>query len=150
MAVKNNSKQRIVIIGLTIIGCLLILFFGLRSLRAFEKFDRRDVREDFPDKLETDVERVREWMTIPFIARMYGVPEPILYEALDIPSLGNHKKSLEDLNKEYFPETDGLVIQIVKATLLENQRPPTPIPPLTAVPPLTPVPPLTAIPSPTP
>lgn len=137
---KINSKQRAVIIGLTILGCLLILFFGLRSLRAFQKFDGHGPREDFPNKIETDVERVREWMTIPFISRMYGVPEPILYEALEIPSDGNNKKSLEDLNKEYFPETDGIVIQIVKTTLLANQTPPTPVPALTVIPPATSVP----------
>lgn len=147
---KINSKQRAIIIGLTILGCLLILFFGLRALRAFQKFDGRVPHQDFPEKLETDVERVRDWMTIPFISRMYGVPEPILYDALGISPEGNHKKSLRDLNQEYFPETDGVVIQLIKAALLANQKPPTPVPPLTAVPPLTPVPPLTEIPAPTP
>lgn len=138
---KINLKQRFIIIGLTIFGCLLILFFGLRSFHAFQKFDRHDPREDFPDKLETDVEQVQEWMTIPFISHMYGVPEPILYEALDVPfDKKNNKKSLEDLNDEYFPETDSFVIETVKATLLANQSPPTPVPPLTAIPPATSVP----------
>ncbi|MBL8091158.1 MAG: hypothetical protein JNJ43_12560 [Anaerolineales bacterium] len=134
-----NSKQRIIIIGLTILGCLLILFFGLRAFRAFQKFDRHGPPPgDFPEKLETDVERVRDWMTIPFISRMYGVPEPILYDALGISPEGNYKKSLRDLNKEYFPENDGIVIEIVKATLLANQSPPTPLPPLTPIPPSAP------------
>lgn len=138
MNAKNNSKQRIVIICLIIFGCLLILFFGLRTFHAFQKFDRHGPPPgDFPEKIETDVERVREWMTIPFIAHMYGVPEPILYEALDIPEEGNHKKSLEDLNKEYFPETDGMVMEIVKATLLAHQPPPTPVLTLTVIPPAT-------------
>lgn len=136
---KINSK-RLIIIGLIILGCLLILFFGLRSFHAFQKFDRHGPHDDFPDKLETDVERIREWMTIPFISRMYGVPEPILYEALDIPSEGNHKKSLEDLNEEYFPESNGIVIELVKATLLANQTPPTPVSPPTAISPATSVP----------
>jgi hypothetical protein len=137
---KINSKQRVIIIGLTILGCLLILFFGLRSLRAFQKFDGRVPRDNFPQKIETDVERVRDWMTIPFIARLYGVPEPILYEALEISAEANDKKSLRDLNEEYFPESDGLVIQLIKAALLANRRPPTPLPPLTAIPPATVVP----------
>jgi len=126
MSFKINSKQRAIIIGLTILGCLLILIFGLRSLRAFQKFDGHVPNNNFPEKLETDVERVRDWMTIPFISRMYGVPEPILYEAVGISGQGNDKKSLEDLNEEYFPETEGLVIQLVKASLLANQRPPLP------------------------
>jgi hypothetical protein len=137
---KINKKQRAIIIGLTILGCLLILFFGLRSLRAFQKFDGRVPHNNFPEKIETDVERVRDWMTIPFIARMYGVPEPILYKALEIPAQGNDKKSLRDLNEEYFPETEGVVIQLIKAVLLANQSPPTPIPPLTAIPPATAIP----------
>lgn len=134
MNMKNNSKQRIFMTALIIIGCLLILFFGLGALRAFQKFDgHAPPPHVFPEQLETDVERVREWMTIPFIARMYGVPESILYEALAIPAWGNHKKSLEDLNREYFPESDGIVMKIVKATLLANQTLPTPIPPPTAI-----------------
>jgi hypothetical protein len=141
MNTKNTSRQRIFVIGLTIIGCLLILFFGFRSLQAFQKFDRHaPPHGDFPDKLETDVEKVREWMTIPFISRMYGVPQPILYDALNIPRQGNDKKSLKDLNEEYFPETDGLVIQLVKAALLANQFPPTPVPAATMIPPATIIP----------
>lgn len=139
-----TRRQKLFVIALTVVGCLLIIFFGWRAFHAFQKFDRHGPppHANFPDELETDVERVREWMTIPFISRMYGVPEPILYDALGIPSEGNHKKSLEELNRKYFPETEGIVIQIVKETLLANQPPPTPIPPDTPVPPLTPIAPV--------
>jgi|SRR5688572_988320 len=131
-----QTKQKILVIVITMLGCLLILFFGLRSFRAFQKFDGHGPREGFPDKLETDVERIRDWMTIPFISRMYGVPEPILYEALGIPADGNDKKSLRDLNEEYFSETDELVIETVKTALLANQHPSAPVLPETPVPPV--------------
>lgn len=127
MPINSSQKQRLIIIGLTVLGCLLILFFGARAFHAFQKFDRHGPPDHFPEKLETDVEQVREWMTIPFIARLYGVPEPVLYEALAIPfDKKNDKKSLEDLNAEYYPENSGYVINAVKAALRAHQAPPAP------------------------
>ncbi|MCC7119023.1 MAG: hypothetical protein IT310_10900 [Anaerolineales bacterium] len=122
---EKNPKRRFIILGLTFFGCLLILFFGTRLFHAYQKFNGHGPH-GFAPKLETDVEQVRGWMTIPFISRMYGVPEPILYKALGIPEEGNHKKSLEDLDGEYFPEAAGTALQIVKATLLAHPAPPTP------------------------
>jgi hypothetical protein len=75
-------------------------------------------------------------MTVPFISRMYDVPEEVLFDALESRHEGNHKKSLEELNDEFFPEADGLAERItVKAAILAHQPPPTPVPPLTPVPP---------------
>lgn len=89
-------------------------------------------------EVETDVEQIRDWMTIPFISRMYGVPEKILFDAIGISPEGNHKKSIEELDEEYFPEADGYIIERVKAAILAHQSPPMPAAPLTPVPPLTP------------
>ncbi|MBL8101216.1 MAG: hypothetical protein JNM02_01680 [Anaerolineales bacterium] len=150
MSKPENPKQRIFIIASTILGCLLIFFFGLRAFHAFMKFKGHRPPQPAPGQIETDVELIREWMTIPFIARMYYVPEKVLYDALDIPPRENRDKSLEEINKEYFPETNGLAMQLVKAAILAHQPPPTAVLPLTPIPPLTPLPPLTPVPPVTP
>jgi hypothetical protein len=90
---------------------------------------------------ETDVELIRDWMTIPFIARMYRVPPPILFEALKIPkNRSNEEKSLRQLNEEYFPKLPNHVITLVKATVQASLPVPTAIGADTVVPPATAVP----------
>ena len=67
------------------------------------------------------MELIREWMTIPFISKMYHVPPNVLFDALGIPANKNREKSLEQLNKEYFPQANGIVLEKIKAAVLANQ-----------------------------
>jgi hypothetical protein len=141
------SKQRVLTIGLILIGILAAGFFGLRTLRAFREF-RGHRPPPFPaanaEAAETDVELIRAWMTVPFIAKTYHIPPPLLFDALKIPRRGNEEKSLQMLNDEYYPEAPGIVLEMMKAAIRANQPlptapvPDTPVPPDTAVPPLTP------------
>lgn len=132
-----NSKQRALILTLVAAGAILAGLFGLRTLRVW-----RELREHRPppglpevaDHIETDVGLIRDWMTIPFIAKMYHVPARVLYEALGISTRGNQDKSLKQLNEEFFPETPGLVEEKIKATVLENLPPPMPTHPPLPVP----------------
>ena len=143
----TTSRQRLLIIGLIAIGIVFIAFFGLRFLRAF-----RDIREYRPPSLppagadtpETDVELIREWMTIGFVSHTYQTPPNLLYEALDISPKGNEDKSLAQLNEEYFPDMPGYVLATVKAAILANQSLPTKLAPATSV--LPPTPPASVIP----
>lgn len=138
MSEQKETKPRILFIALSFLGALLILFFGLRAMRAFRKFDGHRPPPLFAGELQTDVENIEEWMTIPFIAHNYGVPPDILFDALDIDPEKNHKKSLKQLNEEYYPDEDGFVIGTVKATILAHQPPPTPASPTMPGPPPTP------------
>jgi hypothetical protein len=116
-----NPKQRNLVTGLIIIGLIVIVFFGLRTARAFRQFQEHRPPPPFADQqIETDVELVRDWMTIPFISKMYHVRPHILFEAVGIPEQGNRDKSLKQLNEEYFPEAQGIVETNIKAALLEN------------------------------
>ena len=119
------SRVRTLIFVLIFIGGLIVGFFGLRTLHAFREFGGH--RPPPPpsaaeaEGIETDVELIREWMTVPFISKMYHVPPNVLFDALGIPANKNREKSLKQLNREYFPQADGIVLEKIKAAVLANQ-----------------------------
>jgi hypothetical protein len=138
------SRQRALVTILIGLGLLTVGFFGWRTVHAFREFrGHRPPHPPFENRpAETDVELIRDWMTIPFIAKMYHVPPPVILEALQIPAdKKNEEKSLKDLNDEYFPDKPGYVLTTVKAVVQANIPPPTVAPPATAIPPATMVPP---------
>ena len=136
MSASTNPKQKWLVIALIILGLLFTVFFGMRAARAFRKFDGH--RPPPLGEVETDVELIREWMTIPFISHTYHVPEKFLFDALDISPIANHEKSLEEINQEYYPDKDGYVLELIKAATLAHQPPPLPDSVPTAVAPPTP------------
>ena len=135
MPSKKNSQQRGQIIGLIILGILFTCFFGMRAFRAFRKFDGH--RPPPRGEVETDVELIRDWMTIPFISRTYQVPPEIIFEALNISPQKDHDKNLKVLNEEYYPDQDGFVLSVIKATILADQASHPPVP---DIPPTAPAP----------
>lgn len=136
--------QRFVVLGLITAGTLLAIFFGLRAAFAFREFRRHGgppfaapLEAQSHPSAETDVELIREWMTIPYIAKMYGVPLEVLFEAVGLPrSKSVAEMSLKQLNDAYFPQAEGFVVTTVKAAILkyqaQNPSPPTPPSPPTA------------------
>jgi hypothetical protein len=57
---------------------------------------------------------------------MYHVPPRLLFETLQIPEHQNQEKSLKQLNDEYYPQAEGIVLEKVKTAILANQPPPSP------------------------
>jgi hypothetical protein len=115
-------KQRALVIGLILLGILFTLFFGMRAVRAYKKFNGH--RLPTPGKIETDVELIRDWMTVSFISKTYRVPEKEIFDALNVSPLGSHDKSLKELNNDYYPNKNGFVMETVKAAILAHQLPP--------------------------
>lgn len=122
--------QRVLVSALIIFGIWIATFFGLRTYHAYN-----EVREHRPpppqfknERPETDVQLIEDWMTIPFIARMYHVSPVVLFDAVNIPEKANREKSLKQINEKYFPDTPGFVLKLVKATVQAN------LPPATALP----------------
>jgi len=133
------NKQRALVTSLIIFGILAVGFFGLRTLHAFREF--RGHRPPHPfetEKPETDVELIRDWMTIGSLSHMYRTSPRLLYDTLGIPPKGNEDKSLRQLNDEFFPDQPDHVITIVKTAIQANLPPPTTIPPEQATPPAAP------------
>jgi hypothetical protein len=137
--VQGSSKQRLLFIALSVLGMVLILFFGWRALRAFKKFDGHRP-PPFAGKLQTDVEDIEDWMTIPFISHHYGAPPDALFDALGIEPEGNFKKSLKQLNDEFYPEADGFVLATVREAVLAQGPPQAPDSPTAPLPALSPAP----------
>ena len=140
----SPKLQRVLVVGLIVLGVVIVGFFGFRTFRAFREFrGHRPPHPPFaPDanqQVQTDVELIRDWMTIGYISHSYRTPPKLLYETLGIPPKDNEGKSLKQLNDEFFPDKPGYVLETVKATILAN-LPPTPIPADTAVSPATAVP----------
>jgi len=136
------TKQRAIVSALIGLGLVIVGFFGVRTFHAFRDFRTHRPPPPFDNKQqpETDVDLIRDWMTIPFIAKMYHVPPPVLFDALGISLKGNQEKNLKQLNDEYFPETSGYVETKVKETVLQNMPPAMPTLPSTPTMPSVPVP----------
>ena len=121
----SSTRQHSFIVGLIILGILTVGFFGLRAFHAFREFRRHGPPPRLApveaQEAETDVELIRDWMTIPYIAMTYRVHPKSLFDALGINPRGNDEKSLAQLNEEFFPDTPGAVIELVKSTVLANQ-----------------------------
>ena len=120
--------QKILIIILIVIGLLITLLFGMRALRAFGVLRHHR----FPPPMETDVELIRGWMTIPYIAHVYGVPDEILWESLGSPPMKPdqaRRTDLYHLNQQLFPGQQLEVMSRVKQALLDFQarHPPPPL-----------------------
>jgi hypothetical protein len=132
----SPKVQRALVLGLIFAGVLLAGFFGLRAVFAF-----REIRRHGPPPLppleafsqqdaETDAELIRDWMTVPYISQTYQVHPRIIFDALGIPPRGNEEKSLAQLNEEFFPQSPGLAIELVRAVIRAHLPPPTPVPPV--------------------
>ena len=127
-----NPRQRNFVVGLIVIGLMIIGFFGLRTVRAFRQFHGHRPPPPFSgEKAETDIDLIRDWMTLSYISITYHLSPELLYETLKIPPEGNERKSLKELNDQYYPEAPGLVLELVKSAVRAHQ------PALTAVPSLT-------------
>jgi hypothetical protein len=121
------ARQRALVTGLIALGVLIVGFFGLRTLRVLHEFRGHRPPHPFSPEdarqFQTDVELIRDWMTIPFIAHTYHVPPKVLFDALNISPKNNGEKSLKQLNEEFFPTEDGIVLEKIKAAVLANQPP---------------------------
>jgi hypothetical protein len=105
---------------LILIGLGLVLFFGLRTYRDYRRLEERGLSPGV-----TDVEAIRGWMTLPYIAQAYGIPEDALFAGLGVPKAGNEKLSIRQLADKYQREPEA-VRQAVQEAIQRQQATSTP------------------------
>ncbi len=118
MLARLRRPQNIIALICILIGLGLVLLYGWRALRAF-----RHVREG---PRETDVELIHDWMTVHYLSRVYQVPPDYIFDELGIPEAENRHKSIHELNDEFAPDEPGLILDRVKAIVLQFQAEHTP------------------------
>lgn len=117
------SWMFILVVLLILVGFGLTAFYGARVLSGYRQIHHMRLRPG-----TTDVNLVRGWMTVPYIARAYRVPEETLWRGLGIPERGNRGKSLHALDLQYAGGRPGAITNRVKEILSQNISKPTGLP----------------------
>ncbi len=112
----SSSWLTILVVLLILIGFGLTAYYGIRAVRSYREMHRVHLRPG-----QTDVSLVRPWMTVPYIARAYRVPEEVLWQGLGIPERGNRAKSLRALDRQYAGGKPGAILEKVKEIITEYQ-----------------------------
>lgn len=124
--IEKINKKRLICIGLVVLGLILTIMFSMRVVRSYLRIWQTGLEPGM-----TNVEAIRGWMTIPYIAKSYGVPEEYIFEQLDISPQGNRRRALHDLNQEYMAGDPGEIIEDVQRAIEQYQAKhgtPTPLP----------------------
>jgi hypothetical protein len=114
--IRSSAYRRVLTIALVVVGVGLVGFFGLRAFRAYTR-----LQPDAPATGLRDVEAIRGWMTLPYIARAYGVPEDALFAALALPKTGNTRLSIKQLVAKYHRDPQA-TRQTIQQVLLREMR----------------------------
>lgn len=117
-APRTIPWRRILPIALILLGALLTVIYGLRSVRSFRQVQY--IQQQGLDRGTASVDAIQPWMTVRFIAVAYAVPEEYLYSALGIPF--DRRNADRPLGRIILPPPDA-----------GDGPPPTPIPDFGAV-----------------
>jgi len=106
--------------ALILVGVLLTLAFGFRAFRSFMRVRHGGLRPEM-----TDVAAIRDWMTVPYVARVFRVPEGELFRAIGAPPDSSRRKDLRQLDHDLGVDPGGTRAAIQEAVLrLRRERPP--------------------------
>ena len=117
-------------LALTLMLLLLALFCAISAARSTAETVQNFRQQNALTK-SGDVRTISSWMTIPYIAHTYHVPEHYLYSQLKIPdSPDQHHTTLHLLASRYHRPIDHLVSDVRGAvTGYRKQHPLPPVPP---------------------
>jgi hypothetical protein len=122
------TRKNVITGALIFAGIVIVIFFGIRALHALRHLKGHGPFNGKPPAAnQIDVTMIRDWMTVPYIAHIYGVPPDAIFKSLEIPRPDeNAKKSLAELNKKYYPAQGGVVLAHVQAVIqaFQEQEPP--------------------------
>ncbi len=113
---RKNSLERWLVVSLVVVGLLLIVIFGLRAVKSY-----RRIRHTQLPIHTTDVEAIRNWMTISYLSKVYQVPEDYLFTRIGVPPDHNQRISLRRLGQRYRPGQPDALVKAVKEAISEYQ-----------------------------
>ena len=118
----KTSRLPLLIIVLVVMGLALVGFFGWRAFRDYRRLQERGLTTGV-----IDAEAIRGWMTLPYIAQAYGVPQATLFERLGIPEAGNEALSIKQI-ADQFGRDPAEIRQVVQDAVQEYLATHTPDP----------------------
>ncbi len=107
---KISEKKRLLFYLLLFVSLTSLLFALYLGVNLYKRISHRPP----PIPRQTDVTLIQEWMTVPFIARSYRVPENELFEYLKIDSQTDRRLNLVSLSAKKGLSTHALISQIQK------------------------------------
>jgi hypothetical protein len=97
---KSLSKIQLLAMILIVIGLILVVDYGARSVRSFREMQY--ARENGFFEGNPDPAAIRPWMNMQYVAVVYAVPQEYLFSELGIPfEERNSRKPLFDLNEKF-------------------------------------------------
>lgn len=109
------------------VALALTIIFGVRTVQAIVGFEHSHQAAQ-----SGDVRTIRPWMTVPYIARVYHVPEPYLLETLGISDAQSVRHvTLSRLATRLNTTSDSLVQELQQAILTYREQHPDQTPPPT-------------------
>lgn len=107
-------SARIKLVVMAALLCLALgatIFCAAQTVQAIQRF-----QQDQALTMAGDVRTIRPWMTVPYISRVYHVPESYLYNWLNIPNPpAMHRISLHSLAVRYHRSLDNLISDVQNA-----------------------------------
>lgn len=118
-----NKRLKLFVTGfLLFIALGVAIFCAVQTVQAFQRLQKDRVMA-----LSGDVRTIRPWMTLPYISRIYRVPESYLAEQLHITNAQEvHRVPLYSLAQRYNRPVNGLIYEVQKAILNFRKQHPTP------------------------
>ena len=93
------ARRQLLKVVLVLVGLGLVFHFGGRTLESYRQV--RYVQEQGFDTGDADVNAIRPWMTIHFVAAAYAVPQEYIYAELGIDSTRRRRNiDIRHLNED--------------------------------------------------
>lgn len=116
-----NVRVKSVIVGvLLLVALAATIVAAVATFQAIQRF-----RQEHALTAAGDVSTIRPWMTVPFIAHTYHVPENYLYQSLHITDPGSVRRAtLGILANRFNRPVDDVIHNVQKAILAYRRQHP--------------------------
>ncbi len=118
-----SLRTKFIITNILLLLALLCAAFAAQTaLGDFQSFQTQNTLTR-----KGDVHTIRSWMTIPYVAYTYHIPESYLYHSLDLPdSYSLHHTTLHALSIRYQYPVNSIINKLQNAILVYRKHHPQP------------------------